>query len=160
MTPEETSIKRWERTGALSLRPWPAAAQSPAHKEKTMNRFSMIALAAGLTGLASAAMAQQTNQPPPPPGPYQAGPSGPGYGQQPAPQGQAQAEAPRAGSAAAQPPGWGAPPPPPPPGYGYGAPNGYGYPPPAYDSIRFRRERRERCGDLLLHPQMRGPTTR
>ena len=37
-----------------------------------MTRLSMIALAAGLSGLATAAMAQQTNQPPPPSGPYQA----------------------------------------------------------------------------------------
>src|SRR5271157_3778945 len=66
------------------------------NEERMMNRLSMIALVAGLTGLASAAMAQQTNQPPPPAGPYQAGPWGPGYGQQPAPQGQAQAEAPKA----------------------------------------------------------------
>ncbi len=79
-----------------------------------MTRLSMIALAAGLSGLATAAMAQQTNQPPPPSGPYQAGPGrrpGPGYGQQPATQ--AQTEAPKAGEARgapeAAPPGWGAP---------------------------------------------------
>ena len=79
-----------------------------------MTRLSMIALAAGLSGLATAAMAQQTNQPPPPSGPYQAGQWSPGYGQQPATQ--AQTEAPKAGEARgapeAAPPGWGAPPPP------------------------------------------------
>ena len=47
-----------------------------------MTRLSMIALAAGLSGLATAAMAQQTNLPPPPSGPYQAGQWSPGYDQQ------------------------------------------------------------------------------
>ena len=69
-----------------------------------MNRLSMIALVAGLTGLASAAMAQQQtnqNQPPPPPGPYQAATVGswlwPGSRLWPAARaaGQAQAEAPK-----------------------------------------------------------------
>ena len=41
-----------------------------------MNRLSMIALAAGLSGLATAAMAQQTREPPPPSGPYQQGQTG------------------------------------------------------------------------------------
>ena len=55
------------RTGAASREYGSEAARQPARKEWMMTRMHMIALIAGLTGLATAATAQQTNQNQPPP---------------------------------------------------------------------------------------------